>query len=300
MPSSTPHPSPSATPSGRRAHRIVTWLMGLGLVGYVVAMGGLYFFQESLLFKPVVIPASQPLAALKTQVDENGGGVREFTVPVPGAKLSGLHLTLPNPKGVVFFLHGNRGNLDEWFVNTELYRQNNMDLVMIDYRGFGKSTGQIESEAQLRADVRAAYDFIAPQYVGKKLMVYGRSLGSGLAAGLSAELTDDAAKGGAIVDMTVLVSPYSSMRTLTGQIYPYVPQLVLRYPLRTDQIVPRIKSPLLLIHGDMDTFIPPSHSKALKALVPRARLVLVPGAAHSDIHKFDGYLQDFGGVLAGL
>ena len=159
---------PSATPVGKRIHSIVTWLMGLGLLAYVAVVAGLYFFQESLLFHPVVIPSNQPLAALKTQADANGGGVREFTVPVPGATLSGLHLTLPNPKGVVFFLHGNGGNLDEWFVNTALYRQNNMDLVMIDYRGFGKSTGQIESEAQLRSDVRAAYDFIAPQYVGKK------------------------------------------------------------------------------------------------------------------------------------
>lgn len=292
-------PSPS-TPFGKRAHSIVTWLMGLGLLAYVVAVGALYFLQENLLFKPVVIPASQPLAALKTQADATGGGVREFTVDVPGAKLSGLQLKLPNPKGVVFFLHGNGGNLDEWFINTEIYRQNNMDLVMLDYRGFGKSTGHIESEAQLHSDVRAAWDFVAPQYVGKKLVVYGRSLGTGLAAGLSAELTDDAARGSAIVDMTVLVSAYSSMRALTGQIYPYVPQVVLRYPLRTDQLLPKIKSPILLIHGEQDGFIPPSHSKALKALVKPARLLLVPGAAHNDVHKFDLYLKELGGVLAGL
>lgn len=296
MSSSLPNPNPSTTPFGKRVHSILTWLMVLGLLGYMAVLGWLYVSQERLLFQSVVIPASQPLAALKTQ----GDGVNEFTVTVPGATLSGLQLKLPNPKGVVFFLHGNSGNLDTWFVNTEIYRQNNMDLVMIDYRGFGKSTGQIESEAQLRSDVRAAWDFIAPQYVGKKLVVYGRSLGSGLAAGLSAELTDDAAKDGAIVDMTVLVSPYSSMRTLTGQIYPYVPQVVLRYPLRTDQLVPKIKSPLLLIHGEQDTFIPPSHSLALKAIVKRARLLLIPGAAHSDIHKFDQYLKEFGGVLAGL
>ena len=296
MPSSLPNPSPSTTPFGKRVHSIVTWLMVLGLAAYVMAIGGLYFFQENLLFQPVVIPASQPLAALKTQ----GEGVREFTVDVPGAKLSGLQLKLPNPKGVVFFLHGNSGNLDTWFINTEIYRQNNVDLVMLDYRGFGKSTGQIESEAQLHSDVRAAWDVIAPQYVGKKRVVYGRSLGTGLAAGLSAELTDDSAKGSAIVDMTVLVSPYSSMSALTGQIYPYVPQVVLRYPLRTDQVVQRIKSPLLLIHGDSDTVIPPSHSQALKAIAKQARLLLVPGAAHNDVHKFDAYSTDLGRVLAGL
>ena len=291
-PSPTKLVSPSNTPFGRRLHFVITASLVLGLTAYVVAMAGLYFKQEALLFKPAPLAASQPLQGLTTQ----GEGVSEFTVEVPGAKLSGLQLKLPNPKGVVFFLHGNRGNLDEWFINTQIYRRNNMDLVMVDYRGFGKSTGQIESEAQLRGDVRAAWNQIAPQYVGKKRVVYGRSLGSGLAAGLSADLEAEKMP----PDMTVLVSPYSSMSTLTAQIYPYVPQAVLRYPLRTDQLLPKIKSPLLLIHGDRDTFIPPSHSQSLKALSPQAQLLIVNGATHSDIHKFDAYLQGFGGMLAGL
>ena len=100
--------------------------------------------------------------------------------------------------------------------------------------------------------------------------------------------------------MTVLVSPYSSMSTLTAQIYPFVPQAVLRYPLRTDQLLPKIKSPLLLIRGDMDKVIPHSYSQSLKALSTQAKLLIVNGAAHSDIHKFDEYLQGFGGMLAGL
>ena len=65
-------------------------------------------------------------------------------------------------------------------------------------------------------------------------------------------------------------------------------------------LLPKIKSPILLIHGEQDGFIPPSHSKALKALVKPARLLLVPGAAHNDVHKFDLYLKELGGVLAGL
>ncbi len=294
-----PNPTPPYTPTSPKRHQgriglhfVITASLLLGLAAYVVALAGLYFKQEALLFKPVPLAASQPLQGLTTQ----GEGVSEFTVDVPGAKLSGLQLKLPNAKGVVFFLHGNRGNLDEWFINTEIYRRYNMDLVMLDYRGFGKSTGQIDSEAQLRSDVRTAWDQIAPHYVGKKRVIYGRSLGSWLAAGLSADL--EVAK--TPPDLTVLVSPYSSMSTLTAQIYPYVPQAVLRYPLRTDQLLPHIKSPLLLIHGDKDTFIPPSHSHSLKALSPQARLLIVRGAAHGDIHKFEAYLQGFGGALAGL
>lgn len=294
MPTPSPTTAASTLVTKRRIglHFIITASLLLGLAAYVAAMAGLYFKQEALLFKPVPLAASQPLQGLTTQ----GEGVSEFTVDVPGARLSGLQLKLPNPKGVVFFLHGNRGNLDEWFVNTGIYRRNNMDLVMLDYRGFGKSTGQIESEAQLRSDVRAAWDQIAPQYVGKKRVIYGRSLGSGLAAGLSADLERENTPS----DLTVLVSPYSSMSTLTAQIYPYVPQAVLRYPLRTDKVITQIKSPLLLMHGDLDKLIPLSHSKSLKALSPQAQLLIVNGAAHSDIHKFDAYLQGFGAMLAGL
>ena len=299
MPTQSATPTPSHTLAGKKRHQgriglhfVITASLLLGLAAYVAAMAGLYFKQEALLFKPVPLAASQPLLGLTTQ----GEGVSEFTVAVPGAKLSGLQLALPNPKGVVFFLHGNRGNLDEWFVNTSIYRRNNFDLVMVDYRGFGKSTGQIDSEAQLHSDVRAVWDQMAPHYAGKKRVVYGRSLGSGLAAGLSADLNTEKTP----PDLTVLVSPYSSMSTLTAQIYPYVPQAVLRYPLRTDQWLPKIKSPVLLMHGDKDTFIPPSHSQSLKALSPQAKLLIVNGAAHSDIHKFEAYLQGFGGVLAGL
>ena len=295
-----PTPTFSQAPAGKKRriglHFVITASLLLGLAAYVAAMAGLYFKQEALLFKPVPLAASQPLQGLTTQADAEGKGVREFTVDVPGARLSGLQLTLPNPKGVVFFLHGNRGSLDEWFINTQIYRRYNMDLVMVDYRGFGKSTGQIDSEAELRSDVRAAWDQIAPQYAGKKRVIYGRSLGSGLAAGLSADLEDAKTP----PDLTVLVSPYSSMSTLTAQIYPYVPQAVLRYPLRTDQRLPNIKSPLLLMHGDKDTLIPPSHSQSLKMLSPQAKLLIVKGAGHSDIHKFEAYLQGFGDVLAGL
>ena len=258
-------------------------------MAYAVILAVLYWQQESLLFRPIVTPNNQPLAGLTSQ----GAGVQELTVNVPGAKLSGLQLKLPNPKGVVFFLHGNGGNLDSWFINAEIYRQNNMDIVMVDYRGYGKSTGQIESEAQLHADVRAAWDHIAPQYVGKKSVIYGRSLGTGLAAKLSADLAS-------LVDMTVLVSAYSSMQTLTREIYPFVPTALLRYPLRTDQVVQQIKSPLLLIHGEQDTFIPPSHSQILKTLSPQAKLLIVTGAMHNDVYSFEAYLQGFGEMLTKL
>lgn len=254
---------------------------------YAAAMTWLWFNQERLLFAPAVLPPDRSLSM--------ASDVHELAIDVPGARLSALHLRLPDPKGVVFFLHGNGGSLETWFVNPGYYRRANFDLFMIDYRGYGKSTGQIASEEQLRADVRAAWAVVARQYAGRKVVVYGRSLGSGLAAGLSAEL-----QGTHAAALTVLVSPYSSMAALAAQHYRWVPQFLLRYPMRTDTVIARVQGPLLLIHGAQDPLIPPSHSLALQALAPHASLAIIERAAHNDLQEFDDYLNAFARALAAL
>ena len=199
-------------------------LLGLSLAAlllYAGVLALLWWKQERLMFYPVPLPADYPLA---TAPD-----VHEVTVPVDGARLSVLHLRLPQPRGVVFFLHGNAGNLAGWFSDLDFYRQANYDLVMPDYRGFGKSTGHIALPAQLRRDVRAAWDTVANRYAGRKVVLYGRSLGTALAAELAADL----AAAGRPPALTVLVSPYTSMRDLTAEFYPWVPSFLVRYPLDT-------------------------------------------------------------------
>jgi hypothetical protein len=244
-------------------------LAGLAWAG---AAGALWVGQERLLFKPVPLP---PDVQLSVEPD-----VSETFVEVPGARLSVLELRRPAPDGVVFFLHGNSANLKEWFIDGGLYRRANLDLVMMDYRGFGKSTGRIESEAQLHADVEAVWQAVATRYAGKRVIVLGRSLGTGLAAAWAARHQPQ---------LTILVSPYASMGELAGLHYPWVPQAVLRYPLRSDEAVARIRSPLLLLHGDRDALIPLAHSESLARKASSAQLVIIPGAAHADVHKFANY-----------
>lgn len=259
--------------------------VALGLL--ILASVCLWFWQEKLLFSPIALPQSIKLA--------DAPDIAEISIDVPGARLSALHLKREGAKGVVFFLHGNAGNLQTWFVNPAFYRTVNFDLYMVDYRGYGKSTGKVESEAQLHSDVRAAYQHIAPQYAGRKIVVYGRSLGSGLAAALAAGLAAD--KLAPQPDLTVLVSAYSSMVQLTDDVYPFVPKALLRYPLRTDELVGQVASPLLMFHGDKDTLIGLSHSQRLKALAPKAELVLLPGIGHNDVQTSNLYLQKYRAAL---
>jgi pimeloyl-ACP methyl ester carboxylesterase len=268
--------------------RAMHWLLALGGVPialYLLALAWLWARQERLLFQPDPWPAVEP--AVMAEPD-----VRNVWVDVDGARLHALHLQRPGARGLVFFLHGNGGNLASWFVNTEFYRGAGYDLFMLDYRGYGRSSGQISSESQLMEDVRAAFALVAPQYQGRPVVVYGRSLGTGLAAQLATEVHPA---------LTVLVSPYRSMVALAGEQYPFVPTVLLRYPLRTDRAVERIRGPLWLVHGEQDALIPPTHSEALQgAAGARARLLRLPEAGHNDIHESPVYLDGLRAALAGL
>ncbi|MBA3772187.1 MAG: alpha/beta fold hydrolase [Ramlibacter sp.] len=268
-------------------------LFSLGLLAavaavYTAAIGYLWLRQERLLFEPTPLPAGQPLV--------EDADVHEFTIDVPGAKLSAAQLRLPEPRGVVFFLHGNSGNLKDCLVDLDAFREVNFDVVMFDYRGYGKSTGCIASEQQLRADVRAVWDQFYEQYQGKRVVISGQSLGTALAAGLAAELC----AAGRSPDLTLLVSPYSSMRALADELYPWVPRQVLRYPLHTAEHAARLSGPLILIHGDKDELIGIHHSHALRTAAPAAQFLCVEGAGHSDLHKFPSFRKALAGALGCL
>ena len=268
---------------------VVRWLAVLAGVAfglYLLALAWLWFRQERLLFYPEPWPSEDPPALMAPDV-------HSVWVEVSGAKLHALHLQQPQAKGLVFFLHGNGGNLASWFTNADFYRRAGYDLFMLDYRGYGHSSGQIASEAQLMDDVRAAWRQVAPQYAGRPVVVYGRSLGTGLAAQLAAEVNPS---------LTVLVSPYRSMAALAGEHYPIVPTAVLRYPLRTDAVISRIRGPVWLVHGERDSVIPLAHSEALQAAAgaQHAHLLRLPEAGHNDVHEFSAYLDAFGAELARL
>lgn len=253
------------------------------LLVYLALLALLWWKQEALLFVPQTLPAEHRF--------ERGADVHETWVDVPGARLNALHLQRPRPAGVVFFLHGNGGSLDNWFVNLDFYRRANFDLFMIDYRGYGKSSGRISSEAQLHADVRLAWNSIAARYAGQTRVLFGRSLGTGLAVTLAAEIQPE---------LTVLVSPYFSMQTLAAEHYPWVPGALLRYPLRSDLLLPKLRGAVLLVHGDRDRLIDASHSQRLLALRPQSRHVVVPGAGHNDLQGFAAYSDALAVALAAV
>lgn len=248
----------------------------VGVLGWVALLALLYFAQERLIFPATKLPADHAF-----RFDQQR--FAEVRIPVPGATLHALHFTQAKPRGLVFFLHGNAGNLETWTTGVDFYRRVNYDLFILDYRGYGKSTGAIDGEHQLHADVRAAWDAIAPRYRDVPIVIYGRSLGTGLAARLARDVHPA---------LLVLVTPYSSLAAAARRAFPIAPEFLLKYRLRTDTLIGDVRSPVLLMHGNRDTLIPLADSEALLARVRApAELLVVEGAGHNDIHLFPTYLE---------
>lgn len=252
----------------RRHLPTVVRMLGGALALYLTLLAAVWHWQERLLFHPSVLAPHHEFTF--------GEDVHEVTIEVPGAHLSALHLKRSDPRGIAVFFHGNGGSLDGWFEQHRLWRDANWDLLMIDYRGYGKSSGTIQSEEQLVADARAAWAFIDDDaYEGKPRVIVGSSLGTGLATRVAAEIQPE---------LTILVSPYRSMIALAEEHYPWVPSFLLRYPLATEEVISRIQGPLLLFHGEVDRLVPISHSEALRARARDAQLVRIPELGHNGVH----------------
>jgi pimeloyl-ACP methyl ester carboxylesterase len=255
--------------------RFLTVLFGLAATLYTAFAAAIYFQQDAMIFQGTRLPIDYQF-----QVEVP---YEELTVAVDGASLSGVLIAQENPRGLIFFLHGNGGNIDSWTSGADYYQSVNYDMFMFDYRGYGKSTGSILSEIQLHDDIRAAWDFIAPRYAGKPIVIYGRSLGAALAAELATHV--DAEK-------VILVSPFESMLALAKENYPILPAQLVRYPFRTDELIGKIRCPIVLVHGDRDELISISHSEALLKLAHAPKkLLVVEGAGHGDIHEFAAYID---------
>ena len=249
-------------------------LFGIGLA-IVALYAYLYLAQGSIVFQPTALADDYEF-----QIPVP---FEEVNIPVGGAVINAIHFRQEDPQGLIFFLHGNGGNLQSWSANADYYRRVNYDVLMIDYRGYGKSSGKIESEQQLHDDVRTAWDYIVGRFEGKPIVIYGRSLGTAPATRLARDVNPD---------LLVLVSPFSSVLALAREQYKFVPEWLVRFPLRTDRVIGEVAAPIMLLHGDRDSLIALQHSQTLAALAGgNARLITIEGAGHDDIHLFDKYVD---------
>ncbi|GAA4353447.1 alpha/beta fold hydrolase [Hymenobacter saemangeumensis] len=252
-------------------------ILSIVVVLYVAVCALLYFKQESLLFYPSQLPADY-------QFRFPGQHEERWIKAEDGTRLHGLLFRAPSSKGLIFYLHGNGGAVDSWGEVAETYTRLQYDVFILDYRGYGKSEGQITSQAQLMADVQAAYASLLGEYPESRTIILGYSVGTGPATWLAARQQPR---------LLILQAPYFSMRDLATRLYPFVPGFLVRYPLPTNELIGQVKAPIVLFHGDRDEVIYYESSLKLKPLLkPTDKVIILPRAGHNGMSDNPRYLQE--------
>jgi len=255
----------------KKLKNVLTYTLCIVLGLYVFALVLIYFMQEKLLFHPDVVPKDYLSASLPSQIEE------KFIPVDKNVNLHGLLFKAEKCKGLVFYLHGNGGNAYGWGEDTaQLFTGLGYDLFILDYRGYGKSDGTIESEAQINEDVQKAYNVMLKRYTANNIIIAGYSIGTGPATYLAAHNQPKA---------LLLQAPYYSLSKLTDEKIPLIPDFIKRYKFETKDFIGQVKAPVYLFHGMDDTLIPYHHSEILKNnYCPHATLIPLPLTGHNGIN----------------
>jgi fermentation-respiration switch protein FrsA (DUF1100 family) len=223
----------------------------------------------------------------------------EFFCSKNGARLHAWYLQAPHSKCVVLISHGNGGNLTNRIPLIAMFLRCGISIFIYDYEGYGRSAGS-PSVDKICEDGSAAYDYLLGQkgYRGENIVVFGESLGSGVACQLAEQRP---------VAGIILQSAFSSLRDLAQQkilwlrLYPAC--LFPKQQLNNADILRQPHSPLLLVHGKRDRLIPVAHSEEIYhvASQPKAFAEL-PDAGHNDIYdtNFEQYRSAVQQFLLGL
>jgi len=182
---------------------------------------------------------------------------------------------------VVFYLHGARWNLTGNLNRITQLHQFGFSVFAIDYRGFGKSDGDLPSEATVYEDARAGWDWVvAREPDPARRFIYGHSLGGAVAVDLAARLADgtDGARG------LIIESTFTNFAEMTSEITRGLfPSAMLSQKFDSVGKIARVRMPVLVVHGQGDRFVPVRFSEALFAAAPTPkRLLLVPNGSHNN------------------
>lgn len=241
-----------------------------------------YLLQDLFFFRPEILPQDfnykYPFPFEEVNFDMEDG-----------AKINGIHFKVPNAKGVVFYFKGNSRSVKGWGKFAKDFVSKGYDFFMIDYRGFGKSKGR-RTEVTLYNDGQYIYKWLTQTYPEKNIVIYGRSLGSGIATRIASWNTPK---------LLILDSAYYSFLNQVRRYGFLLPiRLILRYKIRTDQFIKNVTCPIFLIHGNRDILIPYKNSVRLhKMTKDRSTLVTIEKGGHNNLPTFPEYHEHLYDIL---
>ena len=244
----------------------------------------LYYLQEKLMFHPEPLPPDY---------------VFNFNVPFKEVNIAmnasdNLNLVQfypesAKPKGVVLYFHGNRGNINRYAKYAANFTKNDYEVWIPDYPGYGKTTGKL-SEENLYKQANEVYKLAHSRYKDDSIIIYGKSLGSGVAAWIASKKK---------CKRLILETPYYSMPELFSRYAPIYPTTAMaHFKFPTFQYLQEIQEPVTILHGDDYGVVPYSDGKKLtKFFKPGDEFITIKDGSHNNLNDFPLFHQKLDSLL---
>jgi alpha-beta hydrolase superfamily lysophospholipase len=266
-----------------RAMTILGWSAAVALVFYIGLAAMIYLAQRSLMYFPDTV-AVTPAAAGLPEAQEVP------LVAADGVRIHVWHVPPRDNKPVLLYFHGNGGALRYRVERFHRLVSDGIGLIALEYRGYG-GLGGSPSEAGLIADAHAAYDFAVANYPPQQIVLWGESLGSGVAVALAAERP---------VGRVILEAPFTSAEAVGARHYWYLPvRLLMKDQFRSDKRIGKVAAPLMIMHGVHDRVVPYAMGEELFNLANKPKhIVRFLDGGHEDLDAH-GALDAVARFLAG-
>lgn len=271
--------------------RILFRLITFAAILVVTTLTLLYLLQDLLIFQTIKLDPGYSFVF--------DHPFEEHFITVPGSsaseaeRLNALWFKTELPaRGLLLYFHGNRGNLQRWGAFASDFTRHGYDVLMIDYRGYGKSSGN-PSEEVLYADAERVLAWAKSRSAFSKLVIYGRSLGSAVASNLAAKVQPN---------LLILETPFDQ---LLGVVAPFWQPVARMFPLRSvfpnNTHLANVKSKRVIFHGTKDRIVPLRSALKLKPLLgPNDEFIIIPDGGHRNLRSFEAYRSKIAALLTDL
>jgi fermentation-respiration switch protein FrsA (DUF1100 family) len=241
-----------------------------GSIAYAVILLLVFLFQPRLVYFPQV--------ERELTVTPRGAGLDYEELVLHTADAEALHAwwtPVPAARGAVLILHGNAGNISHRIEYLTMFNRLGYATLIVDYRGYGKSSGAPSEEGTYR-DAEAAWRYLLEtrKLKARDIVIFGESLGGGVATWLAAQYPPRA---------LILASTFTSVPDLGAQVYPWLPvRLLARIEYNNLAHIGKIVAPVLIAHSRNDDIIPFAHGEALFTAAHEPKHFLALSGGHND------------------
>lgn len=252
--------------------RVLIWFIAVPVALYLVVCFVAWFFQDRLVWYPGPPPIGTPAAI--------GAAFEDLELhAADGASVHAWHVKAERPRGIVVLCHGNAGNIENRLSLAQTFRSLGYDVLLFDYRGYGRSRGALSEEGTY-ADGLAALDHAAARgFEARRTVLYGESLGGAVAIELARRRPCAA---------LVVEDTFTSLADVGAAVYPWLPvRWISRAKYASLDKVGALRVPFLVLHSPEDRLVPFDHGRRLLAAHPGPKLLLETSGAHGG----GGFLQ---------